>query len=134
MQTPKKYSTTACFLIDDDLDDQEIFLMALKEVDENIHGFVASNGIEALAKLTTDRDFRPSHIFLDVNMQKMNGLQCLPEIKKLDHLKDTQVIMFSTTSEERIVKRCEELGANYFLVKPASFGLLIEALHRILKG
>jgi len=134
MSTPKNYSSMACFLVDDDLDDQEIFLMALKEVDENIHGVVASNGIEALAKLTTDHAFRPDYIFLDVNMQKMNGMECLPEIKKLDHLKDTQVIMFSTSSEERIVKRCEELGASYFLVKPSSFGLLIEALHRILKG
>jgi len=134
MPTPKNYSTTTCFLIDDDLDDQEIFLMALKEVDENINGFVASNGVEAVAKLTTDLDFRPDHIFLDVNMPKMNGLQCLPEIKKLDHLKDTQVIMWSTSSDEHIVKLCEELGARHFLVKPASFGLLIEALHRILKG
>jgi len=134
MPGQQNHSTTACFLIDDDLDDQEIFLMALKEVDENIHALVASNGIEGLAKLTVDRDFRPGHIFLDVNMQKMNGLQCLPEIKKLDHLKDTQVIMFSTSSQESIVKRCEELGASHFLVKPSSFGLLIEALHRILKG
>ena len=134
MPTPKNHSTTTCFLIDDDLDDQEIFLMALKEVDENIHGFVASDGVEALAKLTTDRDFRPGHIFLDFNMQKMNGLQCLPEIKKLDHLKDTQVVMFSTSSDKHLVKLCKELGASHFLKKPASFGLLIEALHRILKG
>ena len=133
MSIPNNFSTTACFLIDDDLDDQEIFLMALKEVDENIHGFVASDGVEALTKLRTDRDFKPGYIFLDVNMQKMTGLQCLPEIKKLDHLKDTQVIMFSTSAEERIVKLCKELGASNFLVKPARFGLLIEALHRILK-
>ncbi|MEP7372068.1 MAG: response regulator [Chitinophagaceae bacterium] len=134
MPTPVNYSAPTCFLIDDDLDDQEIFLLALKEVDENIHGIVAGNGIEALAKLTADPDFIPDHIFLDVNMQKMNGLQCLPEIKKLDHLKNTKVIMFSTTSQDKIVKLCRDLGANQFLVKPASFGLLIEALHRILKG
>ena len=134
MPTPQNYNPATCFLIDDDLDDQEIFLMALKEVDENIQGLVANNGVEALAKLSADRDFKPAHIFLDVNMQKMNGLQCLPEIKKLDHLKDSQVIMFSTTSEENIVKRCHELGASHFLVKPPSFGLLIEALHRILKA
>lgn len=134
MPTPKNNSTTACFLIDDDLDDQELFLMALKEIDENIQVFVASNGVEALAKLTADPDFRPAHIFLDVNMQKMNGLQCLPEIKKMDHLNDSQVIMFSTSSAEHIVKLSKELGASHFLVKPVSFGLLIEALHRILKG
>jgi len=133
MPTLQNYTTTTCFLIDDDLDDQEIFLMALKEVDENIQGVVANNGIEALAKLRSDRNFIPTHIFLDVNMQKMNGIQCLPEIKKLDHLKDSKVIMFSTTSEVHIVKQCEELGASHFLVKPSSFGLLIEALHSILK-
>jgi len=126
--------TKQCFLVDDDLDDQEIFLMALKEVDDGINGVVASDGVEALEKLRLNQGFTPGHIFLDVNMHRMNGLQCLPEIKKLDHLKDSQVIMFSTSSDSKIMKRCEELGANYFLVKPASLGLLVESLHRILKG
>lgn len=109
-------------------------MMALKQVDENIQGFVSASGIDALAKLRSNPDFRPGYIFLDVNMQKMSGLQCLPEIKKLDHLKDTQVIMFSTSSGEHIINLSKELGASHFLVKPSSFGLLIESLHRILKG
>ena len=61
--------------------------MALKEVDENIHGHVASDGVEALAKLTKDLEFIPDYIFLDVNMPKMNGPECLSAIKQLVHLK-----------------------------------------------
>jgi CheY-like chemotaxis protein len=120
-----------CFLIDDDLDDQELFLMALQEVDKNMACVVANDGIEALKKLKTDASFVPGYIFLDVNMPKMNGLQCLAEIKKLSHLKDVNVIMFSTSSDQTIVEKSKELGATDFQVKPAGLGLLIQKLARI---
>ena len=119
------------FLIDDDLDDQELFVMALQEVDKNFSCTVANSGIEALQKLKEDTSFVPDYIFLDVNMPKMNGIQCLAEIRKLPHLRDVQVIMFSTSSDKKIVQASRELGATDFQVKPAGLGLLIEKLATI---
>jgi CheY-like chemotaxis protein len=121
-----------CFLIDDDLDDQELFLMALQEVDKDMACVIANDGIEALQKLKTDASFVPDYIFLDVNMPKMNGLQCLAEIKKLSHLKDVDVIMFSTSSDKNIVEKSKQLGATDFQVKPAGLNPLIQKLARIL--
>lgn len=121
-----------CFLIDDDLDDQELFVMALQEVDKEMACTIANDGIEALQKLKNDASFVPDYIFLDVNMPKMNGLQCLAEIKKLSHLKDVEVIMFSTSSDKNIVQKSKELGATDFQVKPAGLGLLIKKLAGIL--
>jgi len=122
-----------CFLIDDDLDDQELFLMALERVDKNINCFVASNGIDALKRLSQVNGFVPDYIFLDINMPKMNGMACLVEIKKLDHLDQTEILMFSTSSDIKIIETSKALGANNFLVKPPSMDLLVEKLAKILR-
>lgn len=126
--------STKCFLIDDDEDDQEIFLMALQQVDQNIRCDVAADCTEGLRKLTADISFIPQYIFLDINMPKMNGRDCLTLIRKLDHLTDTQIIMYSTSSDVKVIRACNELGADDFLVKPASLSLLTDALNKIFKG
>jgi CheY-like chemotaxis protein len=125
--------TTECFLIDDDIDDQEIFQMALEHVDKNIAFMSANDGVEGLRKLTEDRSFVPDYIFLDLNMPKMNGMQCLPEIKKLGHLRDVKIIMYSTYSDESVIETSKLLGAHDFLVKPDKLGLLVNKLSQILE-
>jgi CheY-like chemotaxis protein len=125
--------TRECFLIDDDLDDQEIFLMALQQLDGEIQCRVANDGLEGLKKLSEDLSFIPDYIFIDVNMPKMNGVQCLSGIKKLEHLKNVRLIMYSTSSDPRIVNIIKDLGADSFLVKPPGFGLLVENLSKILE-
>ncbi|HMF72487.1 MAG TPA: response regulator [Flavitalea sp.] len=122
-----------CFLIDDDLDDQELFLMALERVDKNINCHMANNGIDALKRLSEVNGFIPDYIFLDINMPKMNGMVCLAEIKKLAHLDRSEILMFSTSSDVRIVQASKALGANHFFVKPPSMDLLIETLAKVLR-
>jgi len=122
-----------CFLIDDDLDDQELFLMALERVDKNINCHMANNGIDALKRLSEVNGFIPDYIFLDINMPKMNGMVCLAEIKKLAHLDQSEILMFSTSSDVRIVQASKALGANHFFVKPPSMDLLIETLAKVLR-
>jgi len=70
------------FLIDDDIDDQEVFEMALKEVQPLAQCVFAADGILALEKIKTDASFLPHTIFIDINMPRMNGAQCLREIKR----------------------------------------------------
>jgi CheY-like chemotaxis protein len=125
--------TQECFLIDDDPDDQELFLMALKQVDKNMNCHIANSGIEALKQLRDANHFVPDFIFLDINMPKMNGLECLAEIKKLDHLGQSQILMFSTSSDVKIIEATRALGADHFLVKPPSMDLLVESLAKVLR-
>jgi DNA-binding response OmpR family regulator len=119
--------------MDDDIDDQEIFEMALQEVDEKIHLITANDCAEGLKRLKENLSLIPDFIFLDINMPKMNGMQCLPEIKRLQHLSNSKVIMYSTSTDEDIQRTTRELGADEFLVKPAKIGLLIKQLTRILQ-
>jgi CheY-like chemotaxis protein len=126
-------SMQTCFVIDDDIDDLEIFAMALEQVGDNINLRSACDCFEALKELKGNASFVPDFIFLDINMPKMNGLQCLPEIKKIPHLRDAKVIMYSTSSNEELKQTTRKLGADDFLVKPAKIGVLVNHLNRILE-
>lgn len=115
------------FLIDDDSDDQEIFALALEEVPPSYTCVIAKNGVEALAKLRSG-DVKPDYIFLDLNMPRMNGKQCLAEIKKETALKKIPVIIYSTSSESRHREQMITMGASAFVTKPPLIPELIASL------
>jgi CheY-like chemotaxis protein len=120
-----------CLLVDDDPDDQEIFIMMAERINKNIKCLTANNGAEAVWMLNTNKESIPDYIFLDVNMPKMNGLECLKSIKTCEHLKHCKIFMYSTTSEDSIVAKAKELGAIDFIVKPALTSELKEILSKI---
>lgn len=119
------------FLIDDDYDDQEVFRMALLEIDPEIEFTFAQDGIVAMEKLSDLHFPRPDYIFIDINMHKLDGRECLQLIKKIDYLKSSRIIMFSTSSEPEIVRECMELGADEFLVKPPGLEALVVSLRNL---
>jgi len=123
-----------CLLVDDDPDDQEVFLMTLEKINKNIECLTANNGVEALSLLTSQETFIPDYIFLDVNMPKMNGIECLKNIKGLAHLNHCKIFMYSTTSEASVLEKSKKLGATDFIVKPASTDVLKETLSAILNN
>lgn len=120
-----------CFLVDNDEDDREIFVLALQEVEGKPTCATAAGGPEALEKLKSDPQFSPSVIFLDMNMPLMNGTQCLREIRDIERLRETPVYIFSTSSDPTVMKEAKRLGANDFLVKPARFNDLVSLLTSI---
>ena len=120
-----------CLLIDDDQDDQEIFEMAVSEISDSIHCVFASDGVEALEELKKD-DFMPDCIFIDINMPRMNGIECLEKIKTIRRLQPVPVCMFSTSADPDIVRQTQQLGANDFIVKPASISVLSKLLEQFI--
>ena len=117
-------------IIDDDPDDREIFEMALNSVSKEIIYKSADNGVDALSLLLTG-DFTPNCIFIDVNMPKMNGIECLKNIKEIPSLKNVKVYMYSTTSEPTVVATAKGMGAEDFIVKPAKVSQLKQILSSI---
>jgi len=124
---------SVCFLIDDDYDDHEIFSIALKNADKSYKCITAKSGIEALEKLHSDKTFLPGFIFLDLNMPLMSGKQCLAELKKIPRLKQTPVIIYTTSSYEKDIQEVKELGAAHFFVKPSSLDSLTKILSKLFK-
>lgn len=121
----------ACFLIDDDEDDREIFGIALEDAAPGFECITAKNGLEAMEVLKTG-NFVPSYIFVDLNMPYMSGIECLNEIRKIPALADVPVIMYTTSSHSRDIEETKAMGAAHYLIKPPSLTTLIELLSGIL--
>jgi len=126
-------SSRIFFIIDDDIDDQELFMEAVNEVDGSIRCLASSNCDEALDMLKSGTISLPDIIFLDLNMPRLNGKQCLVEIKKEPRLKDIPVIIYSTSSEKRDIEETSRLGAAHFLTKPNKFEELCRTLSDVVK-
>lgn len=120
-------------LIDDDDEDQEIFLAAVEEVSNLVRCVAFSGATEALIKLIA-KDLNPDVIFLDLNMPIMNGQQFLIEIKKNTELKNIPVIIFSTSSHFTTIQLTKKLGASDFITKPAKYDELIKILAAFILG
>jgi CheY-like chemotaxis protein len=117
-----------CLLVDDDLDDHEIFSIALQEANTPIELVRAYDGVEALEHLNDSRQALPDFIFLDLNMPRMNGKQCLEQLKQQEDFKDIPVVIYSTSSEIKDLMDAQDLGAIAFIVKSPSIRELAMAL------
>ncbi len=118
-------------LADDDEDDRQFFLEALRSIDPAIECIMAKNGKQALTLLQNNFFAVPDYVFLDLNMPLMNGLKCLEEIKKLPSLMDLPVVLYSTTSEKAVEEQSKKAGAHAFFIKPNRPGELADYLRRL---
>jgi len=117
------------FLADDDADDRMFFGDALKQVTILTQLTLSNDGLELMHNLET---VIPDVIFLDLNMPRKNGFQCLEEIRNTPQLKDIPIVIFSTTANDDAVNKAHQLGANYYICKPHSFELLVKAIETAL--
>lgn len=117
------------FLVDDDNEDHEIFEMAFSKAFPDYIFVTAENGIEAIDKFKKDPDFSPDIIFLDVNMPRMNGKDCIRELRKMPALSATPMILYSTHDSQKEVAEAKLVGASDFMTKPASIPAYTVALH-----
>jgi CheY-like chemotaxis protein len=120
-------------LVDDDADDHEIFVEAVKEIDASIRCTCLFDGEEALKMLDENKKDLPDLIILDTNMPKVTGKQLLAEIKKSPSLNNIPVIMYSTFFSDRDIEDLKQLGAVHHLPKPSKFEDFRNSLNDILK-
>lgn len=113
MLTGKKISI---YLAEDDGDDAALFREAITDIIEQADITVVDNGVKLIDHLQID-SVKPDFIFLDLNMPKKNGFDCLEEIKNHDSWKKIKTIVLSTTSDEQQIKKCYSLGADLFITK-----------------
>jgi len=87
----------------------------------------ASDGVEALEKYKTDK---PDLIFLDIIMDKKNGLEVLEEIRNQDT--KTYVIMISVIGRGEILSKALALGISKFIIKPFNEEEVLSVVKRVL--
>jgi CheY-like chemotaxis protein len=112
--------------VDDDSDDREMFLDAVNAVDPGISCIQVESGLDALAYLA-DASPLPDFIFMDVNMPKMTGYECVSIISTMPGMNDIQIVMYSTAFDSEDQRRFSGQGIRY-LGKPTRFIELVEAL------
>lgn len=114
-------------IVDDDKDDRFFFRSAIRKNNPSFECVEAENGVEALQQLRTTEQL-PDFIFLDLNMPKMDGRECLKELKKDETLKNIPVIIYSTSEYKLDKEVTKELGADFFLTKLSDIYPLPEEL------
>ncbi len=123
-------------IAEDDADDRYLMKTALEETGITEDVAYVENGVEVISYLeaikveNADEQF-PKFILLDLNMPKMDGREVLKKIKSNDLYRKIPVIVFSTTKNQMEVKRCYDLGANTYVVKPVSYDTLVETIRVI---
>lgn len=123
--------TKEILLIDDDTDELEVFTEALRSVDKNILCSQAKDLNEALEFLSYSS---PAYIFIDYNMPKANGLEVVSEIRKIDKLEKSKIILYSNYVNEEMNEKAISLGAYKCVKKPNMINVLIKNLREILNN
>jgi len=122
------------FLIDDDLDEREIFQESLHTLNLDVNYVEAKNGAEALEKLDLPDFKKPDIIFLDLNMPIMDGREFLKEVKGHEKYNDIPVIIYSTSSNEIDKSFALENKASMFMTKPYSIEVLRNEIKQVIKS
>ncbi|HSN61655.1 MAG TPA: response regulator [Ferruginibacter sp.] len=119
-------------LADDDKDDRTDFIEAFESLKIKTSVQNVKNGIELMKYLNDPSAVIPHLLFLDLNMPKKSGLECLIEIKQMERLKNLTVVIYSTSSSEKDIEDTFINGANVYLKKPAHLTVLKKALLHVL--
>ncbi|HMG15544.1 MAG TPA: response regulator [Saprospiraceae bacterium] len=119
-------------LADDDNDDCQFFEEALKDLNVFANLSIVNNGEELMQLLFEKIETLPDILFLDLNMPRKNGFECLAEIKSSGKLSTLIVIIISTSFERDMVEKLYKNGANFYIRKPIEFAQLKNVIFQAL--
>lgn len=118
-------------LIDDDIDDTDVFIEAVNSLDKNINCLVQNNPVQALDYLR-NAEILPDLIFVDFNMPVLNGNELIGQMRDVVKLQAIPVILYSSYSETAAERLCIINGSQY-ITKPNNFNELVALLKEILQ-
>ncbi len=118
-------------LAEDDEDDAQFFEDALNSVPDSPNLIRARDGVE-LTGLLHELDSLPDLIFMDLNMPRKNGTQCLREIRNLAEFKELPVVVLSTSNSEDVINAVYQSGANLYVEKPSDIQSWKNAIAKVL--
>ncbi len=91
---------------------------------ENLEIDEASDGQETIEKY---KSFKPELILLDIIMPKLNGLDVLREIRKID--KTVKIVIITSVGQSSVVEEAMNLGAEKFITKPFRYEEIVEVIN-----
>ena len=125
-------------LVEDNADDAELALHALRKSKITNHVLHLSDGAEALDFMFCRGEFaarssqnRPALILLDLKLPKVVGLQVLQQLKSDSRTRATPVILLTSSQEERDMATGYRNGVNSYIQKPVNFAEFQEVVHKL---
>ena len=119
-------------LADDDEDDRLFFKEAFSNIKIKTIVKTVDDGVELMNYLTQTGNKLPNILFLDLNMPRKSGMECLKEIKKMEHLNDVAIAIYSTSASEQDIEDTFVKGANVYIKKPHDFATLRNLLEEVI--
>ena len=119
-------------LADDDIDDCIFFKGALDKSSIVTSLVAVHDGMQLMHLLTGENYMLPDVVFVDLNMPRKNGFECLSELKLSEKLRHLPVIMYSTSNDQEVVNRLYLNGAQYFIRKPSDISQFEKIIHHTL--
>ena len=122
-----EYKDVDILLVEDNPNDAELTLMALKKHNLANKVHVAKDGQEALdfffgaGPLSENKCNRLKVILLDLKLPKVSGLEVLKKLKSDERCKTVPVVVLTSSQEDQDIQECYKLGVNSYVVKPVEF-------------
>jgi CheY-like chemotaxis protein len=117
-------------LVEDNVDDEELTLRALRKAQVPNQVVVARDGAEAVDFLF-DKDLQPQVVLLDLNLPKLDGHEVLRRIRAHESTRHLPVVVLTSSKEDIDIARSYQLGANSYVRKPVDFKQFIDTLNTL---
>jgi len=125
-------------LVEDNPDDAELTMYALKKNNITNEVVVAKDGEEALDYIfctgaydSRDPDIRPVVVLLDLHLPKIDGIEVLERLRADERTKLTPVVMLTSSKEEQDRLDSYRLRANSYIKKPVDFEQFADAVRQL---
>ncbi|MGQ9569423.1 MAG: response regulator [Thermodesulfovibrionales bacterium] len=125
-------------LVEDNPNDAELAIRALKKHNLANKVYVVKDGVEALDFIFgtgtyshRDVNDKPKVVLLDLKLPKVDGLDVLKKIKSDERTKTIPVVVLTSSTEERDIIASYQLGVNSYIVKPIDFDKFVDAVSEL---
>ena len=133
-----KGNAVEILLVEDNPNDVELTLRALKKHNLANHVYVVKDGAEALDFIFAKGSYEernmndtPKLILLDLKLPKVGGLEVLKEIKSDERTKTIPVVVLTSSREEQDMVESYNLGVNSYIVKPVDFDKFLDTVSEL---
>lgn len=120
-------------LVEDNADDEQLTLRAMRQSEVPNIIRVARDGAEALDHLFGESagNRLPDLVLLDLKLPKVSGLEVLQKIRSNPKTRALPIVVLTSSDEERDIVESYNLGANSYIRKPVDFDEFIDAVRQL---
>lgn len=138
MNPPPSLPAKIILLVEDNPDDEELTLMALRKNNILNEVVIARDGEQALELLFgngpdsfLNRDELPAIVLLDLKLPKVDGLEVLQKIRAVERTRLLPVVILTSSREDKDLFESYSLGCNSYVRKPVDFANFVEATRQL---